>query len=87
MQVTIDIPEKLAVQIQAKWHDVLSHYVLERLVMEAYRDTMLTTRDVQDLLALPDRPAVYALCDKYQIATVTLADVQRDRVTTQRAGV
>jgi hypothetical protein len=87
MQVTIEIPEKLAVQLQTRWQDTLPHYVFERLVMEAYRDNMLTTRDVQDLLKLPDRLAVYDLCDKYKIATYTLADVQRDRTTTQRLGL
>jgi hypothetical protein len=87
MQVTIEIPEKLATQLQTRWQDTLPHYVFERLVMEAYRDAMLTTRDVQDLLKLPDRLAVYDLCDKYKIATYTLADVQRDRATTQHLGL
>jgi hypothetical protein len=87
MQVTIEIPEKLATQLQTRWQYTLPHYVFERLVMEAYRDDMLTTRDVQDLLQLPDRLAVYDLCDKYKIATYTLTDVQRDCTTTQRLGL
>ena len=87
MQVTIEIPEKLATRLQTRWQDTLPHYVFERLVMEAYRDAMLTTRDVQDLLKLPDRLAVYDLCDKYKIATYTLTDIQRDRATTQRLGL
>ena len=37
-------------------------------------------------LGLEDRLAVYDLCDKHKIATYTLADVQRDRETTQRLG-
>lgn len=87
MQVTINLPDKLVAQLAARWPEDLPHYVVERLVMEAYRDAMLTTRDVQELLALPDRLAVYALCDTYQIATVTLADLERDRATTRRVGL
>jgi hypothetical protein len=85
MQVTIDIPEKLAEHLQAQWRDI-SRHLLERLVLEAYRDDILTTREVQDILGLEARLAVYDLCDKHNIATYTLADVQRDRETTQRLG-
>ena len=85
MQVTIEIPEKLAERLQAQWPD-MPRYLLERLVLEAYRDDILTTREVQDILRLEDRFAVYDLCDKHKIATYTLADVQRDRETTQRLG-
>ncbi len=85
MQVTIEIPAKLAERIQAQWKDI-SRHLLERIVLEAYRDDILTTREVQDVLGLEDRLAVYDLCDKHRIATYTLAAVQRDRETTQRLG-
>jgi hypothetical protein len=85
MQVTIEIPEKLAERLQAQWSDI-SRHLLERIVLEAYRDDTLTTREVQDVLGLEDRLAVYDLCDKHKIATYTLADMQRDRETTQRLG-
>ncbi len=48
---------------------------------------MLTTREVQAILELDDRFAVYDLCDKNHIATSTLADLQRDRDTTHRLGL
>jgi hypothetical protein len=83
MQVTIDIPEKLAERIQSHWSD-LSRHLLERIVLEAYRDEILTTREVQEALGLEDRLAVYDLCDKHKISTFTLTDIQRDRETTQR---
>ncbi len=85
MQISIEIPEKLAERMQAQWQDV-SRHILERMVLEAYRDNILTTREVQEALELENRLAVYDLCDKHQIATYTLADVQRDRTTTQRLG-
>jgi hypothetical protein len=43
MQVTIDLPDEFAQRLQAKWQDALAHYVRERLVMEAYRDDLLST--------------------------------------------
>jgi hypothetical protein len=85
MQVTLDIPEKLAKRLQAQCQDI-SRYLLERIVLEAYRDDVLTTREVQEILGLEDRLAVYALCDRHKVATYTLADIQRDRETTQRLG-
>ena len=78
MQVTIDIPEKLAQRLQAQCRDI-SRYFLERIVLEAYRDDILTTREVQEVLGLEDRLAVYDLCDRHKVATYTLADGQRDR--------
>ena len=85
MQVTIEIPEKLAERIQAQRRDI-SRHLLERIVLEAYRDDILTTREVQEALGLEDRLAVYDLCDQHKIAMYTLADVQRDRETTQYLG-
>jgi hypothetical protein len=57
------------------------------LVLEAYRDDIVTTREVQELLGLEDRFDVYELCKQYNIATYTLEDLQRDRETTQRLGL
>jgi len=86
MQYTIEIPDKFAAQLQARWTDVPRH-LLERLALEAYRDDILSTREVQELLGLEDRFDVYALCNKYQIATYTLEDLQRDRETSRQLGL
>jgi len=85
MQVTIELPEKLAERLQAQWPDI-PRYLLERMVLEAYRDDILTAREVQGILSLGCRFAVYDLCEKHKIATYTLADMQCDRETTQRFG-
>jgi hypothetical protein len=87
MQVTIDIPDPLATRLQAKWQDALPRYVFERIVMEGYRDALLTTREVQELLGLDTRLAVYALCDKYHITDYTLEDVAHDRDTSRALGL
>jgi hypothetical protein len=86
MDVTIELPDELAQRLQAKWQETPAHIARELVVLEAYRAGILTTREVQAILGLDDRFAVYALCDKYHIATYTLADLHRDRDTTHRLG-
>ena len=87
MQVTIDLPDEFAQRLQAKWQDTLAHYVRERLVMEAYRDDLFSTREVQELLGLDDRFAVYDLCKKYDIVLYTLEDFEQDRETARQLGL
>jgi hypothetical protein len=86
LQVTIELPDELVQRLQAQWQETPAHITRELVVLEAYRAGMLTTREVQATLGLDDRFAVYALCDKYKIATYTLADLYRDRDTTHRLG-
>lgn len=86
MHVTIELPDELAQRLRTKWQETPAHIARELVVLEAYRVGMLTTREVQAILGLDDRFAVYALCDKYQIATSTLADLHHDRDTTHRLG-
>jgi hypothetical protein len=52
MPVTIDLPDEFAQRLQAKWQDTLAHDARERLVMEAYRNDLVSTREVQELLGL-----------------------------------
>lgn len=87
MQVTIDLPDEFAQRLQAKWQDTLAHYVWERLVLEAYRDDILSTREVQELLGLDNRFAVYDLCKKYGIVLYTLEDFEQDRETARQLGL
>jgi hypothetical protein len=85
MQVNFELPDEFAQLLQAKWQDTLQHYVWERIVMEAYRDELLTLREVGEILGL-DRFDVEALCKKYQIATYTLEDFRRDGETLKQLG-
>jgi hypothetical protein len=87
MHVTIELPDEFAQRLQTKWQDTLTHYVRERLVMEAYRDDLLSTHEVQELLGLDDRFAVYDLCKKYDIVLYTLEDLERDRETAHKLGL
>jgi Uncharacterised protein family (UPF0175) len=87
MHVTIKPPDEFAQRLQANWQAPLPHIVRERLVMEAYRDDLLSTREVQELLGLDDRFAVYDLCKKYDIVLYTLEDLERDRETAGQLGL
>ena len=73
--------------MEAKWHDTLTHYAHERLVMEAYRDDRVTTHEAQELLGLDDRFAVYDVCKKYAIVLYTLDDFAQDRATARQLGL
>jgi hypothetical protein len=86
MQFTVEVPDHLGTHFQTRWHDVPRH-LFEYLILEAYRDDVLSTREVQEILGLEDRFDVYELCKQYQIATYTLADLERDRETTKRLGL
>ena len=86
MHVTIELPDEFAQRLQAKWQAPLPHYVRECLVMEAYRDDLLSTREVQELLGLDDRFAVYDPCKKYDIVLYTPEDLERDRETARQLG-
>ena len=55
--------------------------------MEAYRDDLVSTREVQELLGLDDRFAVYDLCKKYDIVLYTLEDLEQDRATARQLGL
>ena len=80
MHVNFELPDDFARRLQAKWHDTLGHYAREHLIMEAYRDEILTSREVAEILGL-NRFDVEALCKKYQISTYTLDDFNRDGET------
>jgi hypothetical protein len=87
MQITIELPDEFAARLQTKWQASLPHYVRERLVMEAYRDDLLSTHEVQEVLGLDDRFAVYDLCTKYDIVLYTLEDLEHDRETARQLGL
>lgn len=59
MQVTIDLSDEVATELQQQWKD-LSRKALELLVVEAYRQEILTHYQVGQILGLESRFAVDA---------------------------
>lgn len=59
MQVTIDLPNEVATELQQQWQD-LPRKALELLVVQAYREEILTQYQVGQILGLESRFAVDA---------------------------
>lgn len=64
MQITIDIPDEIAGQL-TEAPDRVGHYLLELLVVEAYRTERITHFQVGKILDLPSRWAVDAFLKKH----------------------
>ena len=59
MQITIELPEDIAVGLESKWKD-LPRAALESLALEAYRSHALTAAQLRRLLAFETRMQVDA---------------------------
>jgi hypothetical protein len=71
MQITIELPDDIAQRL-AQTVDNLPQRALESLVVEAYRDELLTHAEVGRILNLPSRWAIDAFSNKQeQIYTMT----------------
>jgi predicted HTH domain antitoxin len=57
MQITIEIPDELAYQLEIE-RSALSRHILENLVVEAYKSERITSAEVGRILSLPSRFAV-----------------------------
>jgi hypothetical protein len=54
MEISISVPDDVAERLHGKWNDLPRH-VLEALVVDAYRQDVLTAAEVQRILGLPSR--------------------------------
>jgi predicted HTH domain antitoxin len=54
MQITIELPEEIGHQLQQNWGN-LPQKTLESLALEAYRQGMITSAQIQNLLQLSSR--------------------------------
>jgi len=54
MQITIEIPENIGNQLQQNWQN-LPNKILEAIGLEAYRNSIITATQVQQLLKFSDR--------------------------------
>ena len=86
MEVTINLPEDVAQRLQAQWGDV-SRHVLEELVLDGYRARILGESDIRRLLGFETRFEVHDFLCEHHVPYYTLADLQRDRETSQRLGL
>lgn len=54
MQITIELPEEIGHQLQETW-DNLPQKILESLALEAYRQGMITSAQIQTMLNFSSR--------------------------------
>ena len=77
MQITIELPEDIAVGLESKWKD-LPRIALESL-LEAYRSRALTTAQLRRLLVFETRMQVDAFLKEHAIFDYSAADFEQDR--------
>jgi predicted HTH domain antitoxin len=78
MEVTINIPEELGKQLTNQWGNS-PQKVLEALAVEGYRQRVLTSAQVQELLNLESRWETEKLLSDYQAyLDYTEEDFQED---------
>ena len=80
MQITIELPQDIAVGLQSKWKD-LPRATLESLALEAYRSRALTAAQLGRLLVFETRMQVDAFLKEHEIFDYSTADFGRDRET------
>ena len=54
MEITFQVPDSVADRLRASWQDLPRH-ALEALAADAYRQGLLTSNEVQQLLGIPSR--------------------------------
>jgi len=86
MQMTIELPEDLAVRLGSKWKD-LPRGALESLALESYRSHALTAAQLRRLLAFETRMHVDAFLKEHEIFDYSAADFEQDRETLRQLRV
>ncbi len=54
MEITFQVPDSVAARLRASWQDLPRH-ALEALAADAYRQGLLTSADVQEVLGIASR--------------------------------
>jgi len=80
MQITIELPEDIAVGLESKWKD-LPRAALESLALEAYRSRALTAAQLRRLLVFETRMQVDTFLTEHEISDYSAADFEQDRET------
>ena len=85
MQVTLDLPKDLAMELQAKWGD-LSRAAVESVALEAHRSGALTHSQLRRLLGFTSRDEVDGFLKRHSIfLEYTIADLASDLENSRRA--
>ncbi len=77
MQITIELPEDIAVGLASRWKD-LPRAALESLALEAYRSRALTAAQLGRLLVFETRMQVDAFLNEHEVFDYSAADFEQD---------
>jgi hypothetical protein len=66
MQITVELPEDIAVGLESKWKD-LPRAALESLALEAYRSRALTAAQLRRLLGFETRMQLDAFLKEHEV--------------------
>ena len=80
MQITIELPEDIAVGLESMWKD-LPRAALESLALEAYRSRALTAAQLRRLLVFETQTQVDAFLKEHEIFDYSAADFEQDPQT------
>jgi hypothetical protein len=86
MEVAIQLPEPLVKRLQERWGD-LPRRVLESVVLEGFRDRILATEELRQLLGFETKFDVHAFLKEHEVPFYTLEDLEHDRETSDRLGL
>ena len=87
MEVTIQVPEAIARRLQEKWGQDIPRHVLESMALEGFRERILTTEELRQLLGFETKFDVHAFLKAHDVPFYTLADLEHDRQTSARLGL
>ena len=86
MEVSIQIPDPLVKRLQEQWGD-LPRRVLESVVLEGFRERILTTEELRQLLGFETKFDVHAFLKEHDVPCYTIEDLEHDRETSNRLGL
>jgi len=86
MEVAVQLPDPLVQRLQAQGGD-LPRRVLESVVLEGFREHLLTTEELRQFLGFESKFEVHAFLKAHDVPFYTLADLEHDRETSTRLGL
>jgi hypothetical protein len=86
MEVAIQLPDALVQRLQKRWGD-LPRRVLESVALEGFRQRLLTTEELRQLLGFETKFEVHGFLKEHEVPFYTLADLEHDHDTSRQLGL
>jgi Uncharacterised protein family (UPF0175) len=86
MEVAIQLPDALVQRLQEHWGD-LPRRVLESVAIEGFRQRLLSTEELRQLLGFETKFEVHGFLKEHEVPFYTFADLEHDRETSRQLGL